>query len=155
MPKRKYQIGVAGINLIQEFESLRLDAYRDQAGIWTIGYGTTYINDRPVFAGERITKDVAVHYLMQTTAKICEALDESVPRTLTQNELDALISFCYNVGIGAFRGSSLRKALMQNTPIDESLFTRWCKIRVNGVLETSSGLLRRRRAEYKLFTHSR
>lgn len=154
MTRRKYQISVTGITLIQEFESLRLDAYRDQAGIWTIGYGTTRINNRPVFAGEHISKDDAIHYLTQETAKICESLDELVPRDLTQNELDALISFCYNVGMGAFRGSSLRKALIHHTSIDESLFTRWCKIRVNGVLETSNGLLRRRRAEYKLFTHS-
>lgn len=151
MSVRQYRLGKAGVQLIQDFEGLHLTSYQDQAGVWTIGYGTTRINDRPVGARQTITKDDALAYLQKDTAAICEALDEYVLRDLTQNEVDALVSFCYNLGMGAFRGSSLRKALMQDTPIDESLFTRWSKIRIDGVLQTSNGLLRRRRAEYALF----
>lgn len=151
MSSRNYHLGVGGIDLIQEFEGLRLDAYQCSAGVWTIGYGTTRINGRPVLPGQTITRDEAVRYMIDDTALICAALDDLVPRDLTQNELDALVSFCYNLGLGAFRGSSLRRALVNDTPIDESLFTRWCKIRTKGVLQTSNGLLRRRRAEYALF----
>jgi lysozyme len=151
MPERKYHISDAGVRLIQAFEGLRLTSYEDQANVWTVGYGTTRINGRPVQRGDTITAADAVTYLRHDTDTICAALDDAVPRDLTQNEVDALVSFCYNLGLGAFRGSSLRKALVKNTRIDESLFTRWNKIRINGVLQPSDGLLRRRRAEYALF----
>lgn len=151
MSTRAYRLGDAGVHLIQEFEGLRLTSYQDQAGVWTIGYGTTRINNQPVKPRQTITEAEAYAYVQYDTASICEALDTYVNRDLTQNELDALVSFCYNLGVGAFRGSSLRKALNADRPIDESLFTRWSKIRINGVLQTSNGLLRRRRAEYALF----
>lgn len=151
MPDRRYYLSDTGVRLIQTFEGLRLRAYQDDVGVWTIGYGTTRINGRPVMPGETITEDDAIAYLQRDTETICVMLDNYVPRELAQNEVDALVSFCYNLGIGAFRGSSLRKALITGTPIDESLFTRWSKIRINGVLQTSKGLLRRRRAEYALF----
>jgi lysozyme len=151
MPDRTYRLGDAGIRLIQEFEGLRLTSYQDQAGVWTIGYGTTRIDGRPVKPKETITEDAANEYLRDETRVICTALNTAVPRDLSQNEVDALVSFCYNLGIGAFRSSSLRKALVSGTPIDESLFTRWNKIRIDGVLQPSAGLTRRRRAEYALF----
>jgi lysozyme len=151
MPDRKYRLGDAGIQLIQQFEGLRLTSYQDQAGVWTIGYGTTRIAGRAVTPKETITEDDANKYLREESNVICNALDAAVPRDLTQNEVDALISFCYNLGIGAFRSSSLRKALVSGAPIVESLFTRWNKIRIDGVLQPSAGLTRRRQAEYTLF----
>lgn len=147
-----YTFSPAGVALIKEFEGLRLRAYQDQAGVWTVGYGTTRLYGRKVVSTDVVTEAEAEESLRRDVAPICTSLATLVKRTLAQHEVDALVCFCYNVGMGAFTTSSLRKTLNANGVIDETLFTRWNKIRIDGELQPSPGLTRRRRAEYQLFS---
>lgn len=91
--------------IIGEFEGLRLEAYRDMVGVWTIGYGHT---GKDVFAGQKITRAEAEHLLSQDLKRFEEAVEKLCP-DVTQHQFDALVSFAYNLGEGALRGSTLRK----------------------------------------------
>jgi lysozyme len=72
---------------------------------------------------------------------------------VNQNQFDALVSFCYNLGIGAFNSSTLKKKVIAN-PGDLSIrdeFMKWNKARVKGVLTELKGLTNRRKAEADLY----
>lgn len=146
-----YHISRRGIDLITSFEGYRDVAYRDIAGIWTIGFGTTRVGGVPVQHGQTITEDDAKVALLDECAGILRFLESGVVRPLLQHEVDALVSMCYNIGVGAFRRSTLRRTINANGIVTERMFTDWNKVRVNGALVPSEGLTRRRRAEYKMF----
>lgn len=145
----------AAENIIKEFEGGYLDAYLDPVGIPTIGYGSIFNYDekRPVKIGDRVTKDTALRFLREETKKIIPQIKKAIKVPITQNELDALTSFVYNVGIGAFLKSTLLKRLNAGEPktavADE--FLKWNKATKNGVLIELPGLTRRRIAEKNLF----
>lgn len=137
-----------GLQLIREHEGLRLDAYRDPAGIWTIGYGHT----RTARAGQRITRDQAERLLLQDVVTAENAVKARVKVPLKQHEFDALVSFVFNVGAGNFANSTLLRRLNEgNKAAAADQFLRWDKARVNGVLTSLPGLLRRRADERDLF----
>lgn len=102
-----------GIALIKSFEGLRLNAYKDIAGIWTIGYGSTrYEDGRPVRSGDKLTNETQVNTLfINTLSKYVGAVNKGVKVTLTQTQFDALVSFVYNVGTGVVNTSTLFKKL--------------------------------------------
>ncbi len=134
-----------GLLLIKSFEGLRLKAYRDAVGIWTIGYGTT----RGVQPDMSISEAEAERFLQQDLTRFEQAICEAVTVPINDNQFSALASFTYNVGPGALRSSTLLKLLNARHDIrgiaDE--FPRWN--RAGGrVLE---GLTRRRNAERALF----
>lgn len=139
------------INLIKQFEGFRNKAYLDAVGVPTIGYGSTMWNDgKKVKLGETITLEGAGVLLYWQVNKMCIILDTL---TLNQNQYDALSSFIYNVGSGAFSKSTLFKKVKTN-PKDESIkdeFLKWNKGRVNGVLVELKGLTKRRLAESNLY----
>ena len=139
------------INLIKQFEGFRSKAYLDAVGVPTIGYGSTMWNDgKKVKLGETITLYGAGVLLYWQVNKMCIILDTL---TLNQNQYDALSSFIYNVGSGAFSKSTLFKKVKTN-PKDESIkdeFLKWNKGRVNGVLVELKGLTKRRLAESNLY----
>jgi len=139
------------INIIKQFEGYRSKAYLDAVGVPTIGYGSTMWNDgKKVKLGETITLDGAGVLLYWQVNKMCVMLDAL---TLNQNQYDALSSFIYNVGSGAFSKSTLFKKVKAN-PKDESIkdeFLKWNKGRVNGVLVELKGLTKRRLAESNLY----
>lgn len=135
---------------IAMFEGLRLEAYLDAVNIPTIGYGSTYIFGRPVKLGDKITRQQAIEALTDYIRRDYEALAATEPyfTSLTANQQIALLSFVYNVGKGAFRGSTLRKRLKEghlSSAARELL--RWDK--AGG--KTLAGLTRRRQEEYNLF----
>jgi lysozyme len=133
-----------GIDLIKKWEGLRLEAYKDPAGIWTIGYGIT----NNVFPGLKITEDEAEKKLDDKIAKIEDFLDRAVKTELTDNQWSALVCLIYNIGMLAFTNSTLLKLLNIKRYIAAGEeFLRWIKI--NGV--PSQGLLNRRLEEKKLF----
>lgn len=146
-----YKLGESGVKLITEFEGLRLKSYLDQAGVWTIGYGTTRLNGSPVTKDMEINKPVAIALFKGDCRDRLIFLDNCMVDNLNQNQVDALISLSYNIGKDAFFESSLRKVINNLQPVYEDLFTRWNKIRVDGKLVVSNGLVRRRKAEYQLF----
>ena len=111
-------INQAGLNLIKQFEGLRLKAYRDAVGVWTIGYGhTSMAGDPKVKAGMVITEDEAEQILRIDLKKYEDAVKKALPGyPLTDNQYAALTSLCYNVGPGNFSKSSVVRYLRQGNP---------------------------------------
>ncbi|MFC2997353.1 lysozyme [Acinetobacter sichuanensis] len=98
------------MDLICSFEGLRLNAYDDGVGVWTIGYGTTVINGIKVKKGDTCTEAQAKQYMASDLKKF-EAAVNKVQVPLNQNQFDALVSLTYNIGTGAFADSTLLKKL--------------------------------------------
>lgn len=135
----------AGLDMIKGFEGLRLTAYQDSAGVWTIGYGHTGPDVRP---GMTITQARAEQLLRQDVARFEQAVRDAVRVPLTQNQFDALVSFSFNVGAGAFRGSTLLSKLNAGDYAGaQAEFGRW----VHAGGQRLEGLVRRRTAEAELF----
>jgi lysozyme len=135
------------IDLIKKFEGLFLKSYLCPAGVPTIGYGSTMWNDsKKVKIGEVITLEGAEKLLMWELEKKSVCLQKL---NLNQNQFDSLLSFIYNVGVGAFTKSTLLKIIKVN-PNDAKVreqFMRW----VNKGSSFEKGLTRRRTAEANLY----
>lgn len=137
-----------GIKLITAHEGLRLKAYRCPAGVWTIGYGHT----GGVKPFQTITQRQAIEFLRQDLEASERAVNEQ-RLAINQNQFDALVSFVFNVGSGAFRRSTLLRKARVN-PNDLSIadeFAKWNKARVNGILTVLPGLTKRRKDECNLY----
>ena len=133
-----------GIDLIKKFEGCRLTAYKCPSGVYTIGYGHT----NGVKKGQRITQRQAEAYLLEDVKKVENGVNKYVSVPLTQNQFDALVSFCFNCGLGAFKNSTLRKKLNAKDYAGAGKeLLRWNK--AGGVV--LDGLKRRRNAEKALF----
>ena len=136
--------GEAGKCIIKGFESLRLKAYRCLAGVLTIGYGHT----KGVTDGQIITPDDAEKYLEEDLQKFEKGVSFLCKVPLIQNRFDALVSFSFNVGLGALERSTLRMKLNRRDFSGASKeLLKWDKIAGKKV----KGLIRRREAEKKLF----
>lgn len=134
-----------GINLIKNFEGCRLEAYKCPAGIWTIGYGHTGLT---VHQGLKITQKEADNLLKTDLIVHCNNVTKLVKVPLTQNQFDALVSFEFNIGYGAFNSSTLLKLLNQGKYTDAAnQFGRW----VYTNKKVLPGLVKRRAAEKELF----
>jgi len=133
-----------GVELIKKWEGLRLDAYLYPAGIPTIGYGHTH----GVKLGDVITKEEADRILQQEYEAVESKVKKLVQVPLTPNQLGALVSFTFNLGIGNLITSTLLKLLNAGKYLEASAqFTRWNK--ANGVVLV--GLTNRRQEEKQLF----
>jgi lysozyme len=142
-------------DFIKKWEGLKLEAYTDSAGIWTIGYGTImYEDSTAVKKGDVITKERAEQLLeweVKLKAKGVNAVIK--PAVLAQNQYNALVSFAYNTGSGALRTSTLLKRVKAN-PTDATIrdaFMMWNKARVDGELQEIDGLTNRRKEEADLY----
>lgn len=146
-----------GISLIRAFEGLRLKAYRDSAGIWTIGYGAIVYHDgSKVKKGDTITMEMAEELLdWQVDLKEVGLNKVLGSYKVTQNQFDALMSFTYNLGVGALETSTLLKKVRKNPydPTIELEFMKWVKARVKGKLTIIPGLLKRRKKEWALYSN--
>ena len=130
--------------MIKSFEGLRLRAYKDAVGVWTIGYGTT----RAVRPGMVITRQKAEEFLQNDLKRFEDAVNGAVKVRINDNQFAALVSFTYNVGSGALRSSTLLRLLNQgNIRGAADQFPRWN--RAGG--RVLAGLTRRRNAERALF----
>ena len=133
-----------GIDLIKQFEGLRLEAYQCSAGVWTIGFGHT----NGVKQGDKITLAQAEDFLRSDLEKFENAINNLVNVELNQNQFDALVSFVFNIGINAFKKSTMLKFLNNNSfPLAAGQFDRW--IYANG--NVVAGLINRRKKEKELF----
>ena len=135
-----------GINFIKRHEGLRLESYKCPAGKWTIGYGHTL----GVTADLTITNDEAGD-LLKLDIERCERAINRYDLKLKQCEFDALISFIFNVGIGAFMTSTLLMHLLMNYSNDLIVkqLGRW--IYVNG--QVNEVLKKRRKAEIQVYLY--
>ena len=142
-------ISPSGIDLIRNFESLRLNAYDDGVGVWTIGYGTTkYPNGIRVKKGDTCTLDQAKAYMQNDLKAFEQTVNNTVKVPLNQNQFDALVSLAYNIGTNAFSKSTLVKKLNANDirgAADQ--FDVW----VNAGGKRMQGLVNRRTVEKALF----
>ena len=149
--KNRMYIGQNGIDLIKKSEGCKLTSYKCPAGIWTIGYGNTqYENGIQVKQGETITQQRANElFMLLVDNRYGSAVSNLVRATITQNQFDALTSFAYNVGIGAFEKSTLLRKVNKD-PSDITIrdeFAKWNK----GGGKVLSGLTTRRKAEADLY----
>lgn len=141
------KISPTGVDLIKQFESLRLKAYQDIAGIWTIGYGST----KGVTPKLEINLEEA-EFRLKSDINPAEQVINSIQTLLLQNEFDALVSLVFNIGVGAFKKSTIFKLLwakeLEKIPPQ---FLRWNKVRIKGELKVSPGLMNRRIKEKRVF----
>lgn len=131
-----------GINLIKQFEGVRLTAYKCPAGVYTIGYGHT----RGVTRGMRITEEEASAFLaadLRNSEKAVERYDSIYH--WNQNEFDALVSFTFNCG-----ATNLR-ALLRNGRRNRSQIAATLPLYRKAGGKVLKGLERRRAAEKALF----
>lgn len=137
-------ISYEGLDLIKKYEGLRLEAYLCPANVWTIGYGHTG-ND--VEEGMEISEEEADDLLVRDLERF-ELVVNKVKAPLTQSMYDALVSFTYNVGGGAFLNSTmLRKIAVRDYVGAANEFPKWNK----GGGRVLAGLVRRRAEEKALF----
>lgn len=135
----------ATIELVKRFEGLFLKAYVCPAGVLTIGYGHT---GKYVTKGLVISKEKADELLENDLEKFATGVSSLVKVSLNENQFGALVSFAFNVGIGAFGSSTLLKKLNAgNFSGAASEFARWNK--AGGIV--LGGLVSRREAEKELF----
>jgi lysozyme len=94
-----------GLAHLRSFEGLSLDAYPDGGG-WSIGYGH---HGHDVYAGLQITQQRADDLLKQDVERFERGVENLLTVPATQEEFDAMVALAYNIGLGAFRGSTLLK----------------------------------------------
>lgn len=136
-----------GLQLIKQHEGLRLTAYLDPVGIWTIGYGHT-----PARAGQKITLDQANRLLIEDATTAEKAVLRNVKVKLTQGQFDALVSFVFNLGEGRLKSSTLLRKLNGGDYDGASAeFGRWVYGKVSGLNVRLPGLIKRREDERSLF----
>ena len=140
-----------GINFIKQFEGLSLKPYLDAINIPTIGYGSTYYRDgkKVTLNDKPISQDEANLLLEHIANKdFGDKINTLVKVGLNQNQFDALVSFCYNLGMGNFKSSTLLKKINQADFKGASEeFIKWNKSG-GKILD---GLTRRRQKEKELF----
>jgi GH24 family phage-related lysozyme (muramidase) len=138
--------------IVKEFEGCRLQAYLCPAGVWTIGWGSTTIGGKVVREGQRITQAEADAQLDADLQRFHDALVRAIPAVAgwPGNRAAALVSWTYNVGVGAMQDSTLRRRLLAGEApaivISQEL-PRW----IDKGLPSEPGLTRRRAAEVALF----
>lgn len=139
-----------GFEFIRQREALRLTAYLDSVGVWTIGYGHT---GKEVVRGLTITKEKAEEWLEKDIEEHNKAIWQSVKVHVSQNEFDAMSSLAFNIGKGGFSGSSVVRLLNAGDRRGASdAFLLWNKGRdKNGKLYVIPGLAIRRAMERLLF----
>lgn len=150
------QISTAGRAYIKDREKLRLKAYQPLPGSnWTIGYGAeTYESGSKIKSTDVITEARAVQLFDYHVGVAAAAVNRYVTADLKQGQFDALVSFCYNAGAGAFQTSQLRTVINDDpTDIDavQVQWYRWVYGTVNGVKVQVSGLITRRREEMEMY----
>ena len=143
--------GAAGIELIKKFEGFMSKPYKCPAGIPTIGYGATFYPDgkKVTMSDKAITEVEGTALLASMLTKFEQYVDSYCIDTITQNQFDALVSFCYNLGPNNLKSSTLLKKVNLN-PNDETIrveFMKWTK--AGG--KTLKGLVTRRTAEADLY----
>lgn len=138
------QISKNGIELIKHFEGLRLEAYKCPAGVWTIGYGHT----NNVHRGDRVTKQEAEEMLVKDLVRFEKGVNDAVRVPIYQGQFDALVSFSYNMGLSAFRKSTLNVYLNKG---EYDKAREELKVWVRGGGQVLPGLVRRREAEYRIW----
>ena len=143
--QQEFKYSDAGLVLTKAFEGLRLKAYQDPAGIWTVGYGHTGRDVRP---GRLVSEFEAEVLLRADLRDAIACVNRAVEVEIEQHQFDALVDFCYNTGRGNFeRSSLLGKLNLEDFAGAAVQFGLW----VNVDQKPVPGLVRRRAAEAAMF----
>lgn len=138
------QLSTEGYKLIKHYEGLRLKAYQCAAGVWTIGYGHT----AKVKKSDTITEYEADRLLQEDVKESYNVVNSVVKVPMTQGQFDAMTSFVFNLGSGAFKASTLLKKVNREDYVGASQeFSRW----VFAGNKKLPGLVKRREAERIMF----
>lgn len=143
-------LSLAGEKFIEGFEGFSLTPYPDQRGIPTVGWGHT---GKDVVLGNAPWTLEHCQIAFEADALGAEhGVNLGVAVPISQNQFDALVSFTFNLGIGSFLGSTLRRYVnLGQFDAAASQILLWDKTHINGVLTEVAGLKRRREAEHALF----
>lgn len=140
-----------GYNLIKQYEGYSDRPYLCPAGVPTIGYGNTYYPNgvKVKLTDKQINREYANELLEFVADKFALDVLKLVKSIITQNQLNALTSFAYNLGVTNFKNSTLLKKVNANPndPTIKEEFLKWNK--ANGKI--LQGLINRRRAESNLY----
>jgi len=139
-----------GINLIKQSEGFRDRIYLDASGLPTIGYGTLIDSKTEAYlVDQTITEADGEALLKIDLINIEKGINNLVTSRINQNQFDALASFCYNLGVGNLKKSTLLKKINAN-PADINIMSEFMKWnRAKGKI--LSGLTYRREAEARLY----
>jgi len=153
------QLDDSGKNLIKGFEGLRLKAYQDVAGVWTIGWGSTrYANGTTVKQGDvLLNRECADDLFDRTLAPFEDVVNRAVKVPLSQNQFNALVDFAYNEGDGALKISTLLKKLNAGEyQAAAEQFLAWDEVTdpATGKKVVNEDLVKRRQKERALFLKS-
>lgn len=136
------------INSLKQFEGFRKEAYLDSVGVPTIAWGHT----KNVKLGMTCTEEQGEQWLKQDIKPIENYLN-TITELNTQGKFDACVDFCYNLGIGNFKSSTLLKKIKSKASDDEicKQFMRW--VYAGG--KKLKGLQKRRLSECNMWKHSK
>ena len=139
-----------GLQLIRKYEGCKTTPYRCPAGLYTVGYGHVIGNglqlpdqfNRTFSLGE-------IDELLRTDlARFERGVLRYCPVYLTQSQFDALVSFSFNLGLGVLQRSTLRQKINRGDADAAKVILKY-NMAGGRILK---GLIRRRQAEYRLFT---
>lgn len=142
---------IKAIDLIKQYEGCELKVYKDSKDFLTVGYGHKILPQDRLKLNQTITQEQADSFLAFDLARTEAGVDRLLHVDVTDNQFDALVSFAFNIGVGALERSSLLNNLNTKrftTAADELL--QWNHS--GGVVV--KGLLLRRTAERSLFLQS-
>lgn len=152
--EQQKMLDLSGNKFIASVEGVRYTAYLDSVGVWTIGRGITYYeNGSPIKKGDTVTAEREEALFQNTVKFFVKKVNEYVKKPVNQNQFNALVSFCYNIGTQAFKTSTLLKKVNVN-PADKTIaneFMKWVKGTVKGKKVTIAGLVNRRKKEVELY----
>ena len=139
------------LDTIQQFEGLKLKAYKDSVGIWTVGFGNIFNLDtgNPIKEGDEISLETAERWLKIEVDNLQAKMRKVITVPLNDNQWTALTSLAYNIGFGAFKRSTLLRLLNAGASKEEvaKQFLRWNKAGGKEI----KGLTNRRQAESNLY----
>ncbi len=141
---------LSGQKFLSEREGTKYKSYQDSKGVWTIGRGITYYEDgTKVKKGDTISVEREIQLFNNTIQYYVRKVNEYVTSNINQNQFNALVSFVYNIGTGAFKTSTILRLINKN-PNDKNIraqFMRW----VYSGGKKIPGLVNRRKYESDLY----
>ena len=147
-------LDLSGQKFLAFAEGTKYTAYLDSVGIWTIGRGIIeYEDGKAVKKGDSITVEREIALFNHTVKKYVANVNKRVTSNINQNQFNALVSICYNIGITGFNGSTLLKKVNKN-PNDTTIrssFASWKYGTIKGKKQVIQGLVNRRKSEADLY----
>ncbi len=154
-----------GLRTLVESEGSEANQYLDTANFWTIGVGHKILPEeqlsgkielasgRIIDIRSAITNEEITALLSDDLTNFCDAVNQFVKPEITQGQFDALVHFSFNVGVTAFKNSTLLKRI-NSCSFDEvpEQIRRWNKITIpSGEKRISEGLANRRKVECRMW----